>query len=130
MAAGIVASSVLAFQDLDLNPHRSPWLLALTILLGFVMVSTFRYRSLKDIDLNRRLPFTYLVLGVFVVALVAMHPEVMLFVLFLTYALLGAIFGVLRLGLPNKKSNEDENMNDELSYSGEDDLHEEVEVEV
>jgi CDP-diacylglycerol--serine O-phosphatidyltransferase len=98
MAAGIVASSVLAFHDLELDATRSWGLLFMTFLLGFVMVSTFRYRSFKDIDLRRRLPFIYLVAGVFILAMVAIRPEVMLFVLFLTYAILGAIFGILRLG--------------------------------
>ncbi len=98
MAAGIVASSVLAFHDWELDATRSWGLLAMTFLLGFVMVSNFRYRSFKDIDFRRRLPFIYLVLGVFILAMVALRPEVMLFVLFMTYATLGAIFGILRLG--------------------------------
>ncbi|MCB0390098.1 MAG: CDP-diacylglycerol--serine O-phosphatidyltransferase [Bdellovibrionales bacterium] len=104
MAAGIVASSVLAFDDLGLNPQKSWGLLAMTFLLGFTMVSNFNYRSFKDIDLKERLPFTYLVLGVFLFAIVALHPEVMLFVLFLTYAVLGAVFGVLKIGKHGRKA--------------------------
>ena len=126
MAAGIVASSILAFQDLSLVAYRSPWLLAMTFLLGFVMVSNFRYRSFKDIDLKRRLPFAYLVLGVFLLALVAIRPEVMLFVLFLTYAILGAVFGVLRLGRPIKKPRP-AFIEEDGQMLLEDDLHEEVE---
>ncbi len=98
MAAGIVASSVLAFHELELDATRSWGLLAMTFLLGFVMVSTFPYRSFKDIDFRHRLPFPYLVTGVFVIAIVAIRPEVMLFVLFLSYAILGALFGVFRWG--------------------------------
>jgi CDP-diacylglycerol--serine O-phosphatidyltransferase len=98
MAAGIVASAVLAFNDLELDASRSWILLAITFLLGFVMVSTFPYRSFKDLDLKERLPFRYLVFGVFIVAMIAIRPEVMLFVTFMTYALLGAIFGVLKIG--------------------------------
>ncbi len=97
MAAGIVASSVLAFQDLELDGARSWTLLAMTILLGFVMVSNFRYRSFKDLDFRHRLPFRYLVGAVFLFAAVAIRPETTLFVLFLTYATLGAVFGVWRL---------------------------------
>lgn len=97
MAAGIVASSVLAFQDLELDAARSWGLLAMTILLGFVMVSNFRYRSFKDLDFRHRLPFRYLVVGVFLFAAVAIRPETALFVLFLTYATLGAVFGIWRL---------------------------------
>lgn len=123
MAAGIVASSVLAFNDLAIDGSRSWILLAMTFLLGFVMVSTFRYRSFKDLDLRHRLPFRYLVVGVFMFAVVAIRPEVMLFVLFLTYAILGALFGIMRLGRDNKQPPQT------IILEGGDDLHEEVEDE-
>jgi CDP-diacylglycerol--serine O-phosphatidyltransferase len=122
MAAGIVASAVLAYTDQQLNPQGSYGLLAMTVLLSFVMVSTFRYRSFKDIDLKRRLPFYYLVLGVILVALVAIRPEVMLFALFMTYAVLGAVFGLLRWGKPPRAPDAD----GAALEDGGDDLHEEV----
>lgn len=98
MAAGIVASSVLAFMDLGLESKGSLGLLAMTLLLGIVMVSTFRYRSFKDLDLKERLPFRYLIFGVVLICVVAYRPEVNLFILFLTYAILGAVFGILNFG--------------------------------
>lgn len=98
MAAGIVASSVPAFLDLGLEPTGNVGLLAMTALLALVMVSTFRYRSFKDLDLKERLPFSYLVVGVGVLVVVALRPEVMLFALFMSYATLGAVFGIFRLG--------------------------------
>ena len=90
----------------------------MTILLAFVMVSNFRYRSFKDIDLKGRKPFWYLVIGVALVFIIATKPEVMLFILFMSYALLGAIFGVLKIGkhAPSKAP----------IPNVEDDLHEEV----
>lgn len=98
MAAGIVASSVLAFEDLGLQALGHIGLLVMTILLAFVMVSNFRYRSFKDLDLKERLPFRYLILGLSLLVVIALRPEVMLFILFLTYATLGAVFGVFKLG--------------------------------
>ena len=98
MAAGIVASSVLAFKDLAWDPTGNSLLLAMTFLLAFVMVSTFRYRSFKDLDLKERLPFRYLVFGVAIVTIVAYRPEVNLFLLFMGYATLGAVSGVLGFG--------------------------------
>lgn len=98
MAAGIVASSVLAFHDLGWEASKSWFLLFVTFLLGFTMVSTFRYRSFKDVDLRHSLPFRYLVLAVFLFAVIAIRPEVMLFVTFLTYAMMGALFGVFKKG--------------------------------
>lgn len=100
MAAGIVTSSYLAFNDLGWTPseERGLALFGMVVLMAFVMVSNFRYRSFKDLDLKNRLPFKYLVAGLVVLVTVALYPEVMLFVLFLTYAVLGAVFGVLQLG--------------------------------
>lgn len=98
MAAGIVASAYLAFEELQWEALGNPGLLFITALLAFVMVSNFRYRSFKDLDLKERMPFRYLIFGVMILVVVALQPEVMLFVMFLTYATLGALFGVLKLG--------------------------------
>ncbi len=100
MAAGIVTSSYLAFDDLGWKPDewRAFLLLGMVILMAFVMVSNFRYRSFKDLDLKQRLPFRYLIAGLIVITVVALYPEIMLFVSFLTYGTLGAVFGVMKLG--------------------------------
>ncbi len=98
MAAGIVASAVLAFHELELDAWGNILLLCMTILLAFVMVSNFRYRSFKDLDLKERMPFHYLIVGVSILFVVLLHPEVMLFILFLAYATLGAVFGIFKLG--------------------------------
>ncbi len=98
MAGGIVASSVIAFHEIEFEPRGSYILLVMTILLALVMVSNFRYRSFKDLDLKERRPFRYLILAVGVLVVVALHPEIMLFVLFMSYALIGALAGVFRWG--------------------------------
>lgn len=103
MAGGIVASSVLAFHELDWSPWGNILLLVMTMLLAFVMVSNFRYRSFKDLDLKERMPFHYLIFGVGILFVVLLQPEVMLFVLFFSYAILGAVFGVFKLGKNVKK---------------------------
>lgn len=122
MAAGIVASSVMAFNDLQWEGSGSRILLSITALLGVVMVSTFPYRSFKDIDFKHRLPFRYLVFGVFLVAVIAMRPEVMLFVTFMTYALFGAVFGILKIGRqPKLVSPNDPHHDEELDHEDEED---------
>lgn len=94
MAAGLVSSAVLCFFDLQIDAYRSHVLLLIAFGLAIVMVSNFRYRSFKDVDFRKKQPFTYLVIGVMLFILIALRPEVMLFGLFLTYASLGAIFGL------------------------------------
>jgi CDP-diacylglycerol---serine O-phosphatidyltransferase len=94
MAAGIVASSVLCFRDLEIDASRNWLLLFMTFGIGITMVSQFRYKSFKDLNLKKQQPFTYLVVGVMIIILVAIRPEVMLFAMFFSYALLGALMGV------------------------------------
>ncbi len=94
MAAGIVSSSVLCFNDLSIDAYHSFAILCLAFLLSITMVSQFRYRSFKDLDFRKKQPFSYLVVGVLVFILIALRPEVMLFALFLSYATLGAVFGI------------------------------------
>jgi CDP-diacylglycerol--serine O-phosphatidyltransferase len=128
MAAGIVASSVLAFDALALEPKHSYGLLAMTSLLAVVMVSTFQYRSFKDIDLKQRMPFYYVVIGLGVIIAVGWWPEVMLFALFMSYAVLGAIVGILGWGKPPKDALDPSY--EPMTASGHgDDLHEEVDDE-
>jgi CDP-diacylglycerol--serine O-phosphatidyltransferase len=114
MAAGIAAGSVMAFNDQGWEGSGNVLLLGMTFLLGFVMVSNFPYRSFKDVDFKKRMPFRTLVLGVILLMVVAYRPELMVFVLFASYAGLGAIFGILRIGRqPKKNPYHSENLDDE-----------------
>ncbi|MCX7978930.1 MAG: CDP-diacylglycerol--serine O-phosphatidyltransferase [Bdellovibrionaceae bacterium] len=98
MAGGIVASAVVAFQELGLGAYKNWFLLMMTITLAMLMVSTIRFRSFKDLDLKERLPFRYLVAAVGIVSIILLWPEVMIFLLFLVYAATGILAGVLRWG--------------------------------
>ena len=124
MAAGIVASSVLAFKDLGWDGERSWILLGIAFLLGITMVSNFKYRSFKDLDFRQRLPFYYLVGGVLLLSVIAIRPEVMLFATFLSYASLGAVFGIFGFGRKRIK-----HPRIEMHEDG-DDLHEYEDVEI
>ncbi len=98
MAAGIISSAVLAFHELNFTTKNSFLLLFMMLLLAFVMVSDFNYRSFKDVDLKKRLPFTFLVGGVLICTIIALNPGIMFFVLFMTYATLGAVIGFFKKG--------------------------------
>lgn len=94
MAAGIVATSVMAANDLGLDATKNIFILAMTFLLGITMVSNFRYHSFKELDLKERKPFFMLIVALCVIVWVASKPEVNLFILFISYTLLGALFGI------------------------------------
>lgn len=92
-AAGVVASMVIFDHHIvragaEIKPLA---VLIITLILSFLMVSTIKYRSFKDLKFRGGQHFTYLVWGILGVVLVAAWPQVMLFVIFSGYALLGPV---------------------------------------
>lgn len=63
--------------------------LVLTVSTGLLMVSNFRYSSFKSIDLKGRVPFIVAIAVMLAIAFVMAQPQVMLFALFLGYAISG-----------------------------------------
>ncbi len=96
-AAAIVAAGVWIGADQGIPGSNVSWLAAfLTALAGLLMVSNFRYRSFKDLDLRNRVPFVAAIVIMLGFALVYLHPPVILFLGFLTYALSGPVFALVR----------------------------------
>ncbi len=97
-AAAIVAAGIWIGADQGIAGADVNWLAAvLTTLAGLLMVSNFRYRSFKDLDLRNRVPFVAAVIIMLGFALVYLHPPVILFLGFLTYALSGPLLALIRL---------------------------------
>lgn len=97
-AAAIVAAGVWIGADQGVTGANLNWLAAiLTTLAGLLMVSDFRYRSFKDLDLRNRVPFVAAIVIMLGFALIYLHPPVILFLGFLTYALSGPILALARL---------------------------------
>ncbi|MCP9451452.1 MAG: CDP-diacylglycerol--serine O-phosphatidyltransferase [Nitrospira sp.] len=90
-AAGVVASLVVFdHYTLHMGPEAKPIVvLIVTLVLSFLMVSTIKYRSFKDLKFRGPQQITYLVWGILGVMMVTAWPPVMLFVVFAGYALLG-----------------------------------------
>jgi len=98
--AGVVAA-VVHFAKGD--PIFTWWLSLIWLLLllasGFLMVSTWRFYSFKDLDLRSRHPFTVIVLVGILIASIALFSRYALFVIALTYMTSGVVarlFYVLR----------------------------------
>jgi CDP-diacylglycerol--serine O-phosphatidyltransferase len=63
--------------------------LLLIISTGLLMVSNFRYSSFKEIDLKGKVPFFVAIAVMLGISFVMAQPQVMLFLLFLGYAISG-----------------------------------------
>ncbi len=92
-AAGVVASLVVFEQHaVHMTEEVRPVVvLLLTLMLSFLMVSTIKYRSFKDLKFKGPQQITYLVWGILALMMVAAWPQVMLFVVFAGYALMGPV---------------------------------------
>jgi CDP-diacylglycerol--serine O-phosphatidyltransferase len=96
-AAGTVAVVVLATPERLVSRVWMAGLLGLTILLSYLMISTIRYRSFKDLDLRRRRPAWILPAIALFFAIVAYRPPVALAVLALVFVASGPIGKILSL---------------------------------
>ncbi|MGH8250344.1 MAG: CDP-diacylglycerol--serine O-phosphatidyltransferase [Steroidobacteraceae bacterium] len=90
--AAIVAAFVALAHEYDVA--GLPGLIlafAITALAATLMVSRFPYRSFKDRAAGERVRYSKLLLVPLVIALIAINPPVVLFVLFAIYALSGPV---------------------------------------
>ena len=92
-AAGVIASLVIFDHHVfELGEAVRPILgLVMSLSLAFLMVSTIRYRSVKDLKFRESHHFNYLVYAILILMAVLAYPQLMLLVIFATYALSGVV---------------------------------------
>lgn len=89
-AAGVVASFVWVSAKYELTGLPALVLAFLvTAVAGAMMVSRLRYYSFKDLNLTRRVSFTYLMVIPLIFMLISVDPPLVLFGLFSSFALSG-----------------------------------------
>jgi CDP-diacylglycerol--serine O-phosphatidyltransferase len=90
--AAIVASFVALAHEFDITELTGLVLaFVVTLLAATLMVSRFPYRSFKDRATGERVRYSKLLLVPLVIALIAIKPSVVLFIMFGTYALSGPV---------------------------------------
>ena len=110
-SALVIATTVLAYEEIiEILEHvhlvriadvvgKDYWVLAMTFLLAGLMVSNITYHSVKEANLKERRPFGILVAIVAFLAVVAYHPALVLFLVSISYVLVGiaeALYGLAR----------------------------------
>ncbi len=87
-AAGALCGLIWVIPEPLPDPRIATAFVGVTLLLGFLMVSTFRYRSFKDVDLRSRRSMRLVpLLGLVIAAVAAWRPDVCLASLAVVYAL-------------------------------------------
>jgi CDP-diacylglycerol--serine O-phosphatidyltransferase len=96
-AAGTISTLVLATPERLVDQFWMAGLLALTVILSYLMISTLRYRSFKDLDLRRQRRAWILPVIAVVFAVIAYRPAPTLLALALAFAASGPIAKVVSL---------------------------------
>ena len=95
-AAGLITATFFLLHRLgERGETKHLFLLLLTYLLAFLMVSNIRYPSFKNLELLKRKPFSTLVASILVIVVVVAEPGIILFIIAASYLLLGPV-GVVR----------------------------------
>lgn len=95
-AAGTLATAVwLGYDHQVAGQSVSNWVAVLSVFLAISMVSNFNYYSFKTFD-KSRVPFVVLLAVIAILALILLHPPLVLFVVGLTYALVGMVIYVFK----------------------------------
>lgn len=91
-AAAVVSGMVWVSVDYDVNGHDYSLIVAIiTGLSGLLMVSNFKYNSFKEVDWHGKVPFVAILVIMLVFIIVATAPSLVLFIVFLLYAIAGPI---------------------------------------
>jgi CDP-diacylglycerol--serine O-phosphatidyltransferase len=90
-AAGTISTLVLATPERLQSPFWMAGLLVLTVILSYLMISTLKYRSFKDLDLRRQRRAWILPAIALFFAVVAYRPAMTLLALALIFAASGPV---------------------------------------
>ncbi|NVK21649.1 MAG: CDP-diacylglycerol--serine O-phosphatidyltransferase [Kangiellaceae bacterium] len=97
-AAAILAG--LVWLGTEYQWQIKPWsvyVAFLTMIVGLLMVSNFRYSSFKEVDWKGKIPFIGILIMVLIFVLIASEPPLVLFAGFAIYALSGPILTLWQL---------------------------------
>lgn len=96
-AAALVAGLIWLATDAGHDGDGLQWVLfVLTLYAGLTMVTNVPFYSFKDLSLRKSVPFATLVLIALGIAVINIHPPVVLFALFVLYGLSGYVVYAVR----------------------------------
>ena len=91
----IVAGMIWVMNDLGYDGPEVAWpMFGVALYAGLTMVTNVPFYSFKDVQMKKSVPFAVIVLIALGIAVINIHPPLVLFALFLIYGLSGyAVYG-------------------------------------
>ena len=90
-AAAVIASIIIAFEDLFGSRVHPGFMVAVVYILAFLMVSNIKYPAFKKFEFRKRVSFTRFPLVVLVLYILATIPKIALFIISFGYTMFGPI---------------------------------------
>jgi len=97
-AAAVIAGSVWVGVEYEIDGSDVSYLAAaVTVIVGLLMVSNVRYNSFKEVDFRGKVPFFSIVIIMLAFAILLVQTQLVLFLIFLSYAVSGPLLTLLHL---------------------------------
>lgn len=97
LAAATVATAIIFANEMGLKPNKDLYFPIVVIVLGSLMISTIRFTSFKEFKINRDNSFGVLAVGILTMVLIAVKPEITLFVMSVLYIVVGMSTDLFRV---------------------------------
>ncbi|NBD21015.1 CDP-diacylglycerol--serine O-phosphatidyltransferase [Aquabacterium fontiphilum] len=92
-AAGVVMGMIWVVTDMGETTRTLPWMVwlafAVTLYAGLTMVTNIPFYSFKDVNFRRTVPFIVVVAIALGLAVITIHPPIVLFAIFVVYGVSG-----------------------------------------
>ena len=89
-AAAVVAGFIWVMNDIGVHGSELPWVMfAISLYAGLTMVTNVPFYSFKDVHMKKSVPFAAIVLIALAIAVINIHPSIVLFAMFVIYGLSG-----------------------------------------
>ena len=96
-AAALVTGFIWLMTEAQIDPGQVRWVMfAVTLFAGLTMVTNAPFYSFKDIKMKKSVPFTVIVLVALLIAVVNIHPPIVLFAAFMVYGISGYVLYAVR----------------------------------
>src|SRR3954466_7461962 len=94
-AAALVAGFIWLMNDLGFKGYQLSWVMfGVALYAGLTMVTNVPFYSFKDVRMKKSVPFAAIVLIALAIAVINIHPPIVLFALFVVYGVSGyAVYG-------------------------------------
>jgi CDP-diacylglycerol--serine O-phosphatidyltransferase len=97
MAAGVVATLIIFRHNMGWTEPSTAVAVGSALGMGSLMVSTIRFPSFKELNWRSKASFGYLLIGVLTMILMAVKPEVTLFLILASYIGISLVWNAFRL---------------------------------